>query len=225
MLFSGRNSTAPPCIAECPMPICNECKFLGFTLDSNLNWKCRVDQLCGRLSSAAFALKKLQRLISKKSLRSVYFSHFHSLMSYGIVIRGNSTHAKRILILHKRAIRLLARVKHRHSCKQLFKSNSIMTHYSLYMYEVLMYVRKNLPMFKRVEVTGKKLRSTGRLRTVPRRMALSEKNPRVIGPTYYERLPTELRTEPSDETFERQLRIFLLKNPLYTVNEYMDITK
>lgn len=223
MIFSGRMTALPPSVTNGPMPLCNECKFLGFTLDSNLNWKCHVDQLCKRLSGAVFALKKLQPLISQNSLKSVYFSHFHSLMSYGTVIWGNSTDAKRVFLLQKRALRLLAGVKPRHPCKELFKTYRIMTHYSLYMFEVLMFVRTNIRTFKRVEVPGKQLRSTGRLRTVPRRMALSVKNPRVIGPTYYERLPAKLRTEPSDETFKRQLRIFLLEHPLYSVCEYMDI--
>ncbi|XP_026326154.1 uncharacterized protein LOC113234846 [Hyposmocoma kahamanoa] len=41
MVFSGRGLTVPPCVASNPMPICNESRFLGFTLDSNLNWKCQ----------------------------------------------------------------------------------------------------------------------------------------------------------------------------------------
>jgi hypothetical protein len=144
-------------------------------------------------------------------------------MSYGTVIWGNSTDAKRVFLLQKRALRLVAGVKPRHSCKNLFRSHHIMTHYSLYIFEVLMFVRNNLQMFKRVEVAGKVIRSTGRLRTVPRRMALSGKNPRVIGPTYYEHLPAKLRNDPSDEAFKRQLRIFLLENAFYSVNEFMNM--
>lgn len=98
-----------------------------------------------------------------------------------------------------------------------------MTHYSQYIFDILIFVRSNISQFARVNVAGKNIRSTGRLRTVPRRMALSSKNPRVIGPTYYEHLPCDLRNEPSDETFRRRLRNILLENPLYSVSEYMKL--
>ncbi|XP_026329623.1 uncharacterized protein LOC113237398 [Hyposmocoma kahamanoa] len=93
MVFSGRGLTVPPCVASNPMPICNESRFLGFTLDSNLNWKCHDDRLCDRLSGAVFALRKLKLVISDSALRQVYFAYFHSLMSYGSLIWGNSTDA------------------------------------------------------------------------------------------------------------------------------------
>lgn len=224
MIFSGRNITVPPCISNCPMPLCNETRFLGFMLDSNLNWKCHVDKLCAGLSSAVFALRKLKPLISNISLKSVYYAHFHSLMTYGVLIWGNSTDANRVFIMQKRALRTLAGVKPRDSCRELFVKHKIMTHYSTYLFEILMFVRRNLPMFRRVEVSGKTIRSTGRLRTVPRRMALARKNPRIIGPTYYERLPAEIRMETSDTIFKRRLRNFLLENPLYSICEFFDIT-
>lgn len=224
MIFSGRKLTVPPSVSNCPMPLCNETRFLGFMLDSNLNWKCHVDKLCSGLSSAVFALRKLKPLITNVSLKSVYYAHFHSLMTYGVLIWGNSTDANRVFLMQKRALRTLAGVKPRDSCRQLFVTHKIMTHYSAYLFEILMFVKRNLPMFSRVEVSGKTIRSTGRLRTVSRRMALAEKNPRVIGPTYYERLPVQVRMETSVTIFKRRLRNFLLENPLYSISEFFDIT-
>jgi hypothetical protein len=223
MVFSGRKITIPPCVANGPMPVSDECRFLGFTLDSNLNWKCHVDKLCDRLSSAVFALRKLKPIISDDALKQVYFAYFHSLMSYGTLIWGNSTDANRVLLMQKRAIRALIGAKSRTSCRDHFLAHGIMTHYSLYVFEIIMFVRNNLSDFNKVNAIGKTLRRTGRLRTVPRRMALARKNPRVIGPTYYERLPADLRLEKSDEAFRRRLKRLLLKNPLYSVKEYMDL--
>jgi hypothetical protein len=223
MLFSGRKVPIPPSITSCSMPLCEESRFLGFIIDSNLNWKRHVDSLSGRLSSAVFALRKLKPLISSDALKQVYFAHFHSLMSYGSLLWGNSTDAQRVFILQKRAVRILVGVKNRHSCRELFSTQRILTHYSQHMFDLLLFVKKNISQFARVNVTGKQLRSTGRLRTVPRRMALSRKNPRVIGPTYFEHLPADLRNEPCDETFGRGLRNLLLDNPLYSINEFMDI--
>jgi hypothetical protein len=224
MLFSGRKISLPPCMTCCPMPLSDESKFLGFIVDSNLNWKRHVDSLCNRLGSAVFALRKLKPLISGEALKQVYFAYFHSLLSYGTLVWGNSTDAKRVLIVQKRAIRTLVGVSNRHPCRELFISQRIMTHYSQYIFDILLFVRNNISQFVRIDFPGKQLRSTGRLRTVSRRMALSKKNPRVIGPTYYEHLPADLRNETSDETFGRKLRNLLLENPLYSANEYMEIS-
>lgn len=222
MIFSGRSIALPPCLINSPMPVTMECRFLGFTLDAHLNWKSHVSGLCNRLSGAVFALKKLKPLISGDALRQVYFAHFHSLMSYGTLIWGNSTDANRVMLMQKRAVRTLIGVPPRHSCRDLFRKYRIMTHYSVYVYELLMFVRKHLSTFECVNVQGKTLRTTGRLRTVPRRMALSGKNPRVVGPTYYERLPAEIK-DLSEEAFGRRVKNLLMDNPLYSVSEFSDI--
>lgn len=222
MHFSSRRITIPASV-QWPMALCDTCKFLGFTLDSNLNWKNHVEALCVKLSSAVFALRKLKPLISSGALRQMYFAYFHSLMSYGSVLWGDSTDANRVLLMQKRALRTMAGVKPRQSCRPLFVEYRIMTHYSQYLFEILMFTRENLSSFGRVEVPGISLRRTGRLKTVPRRTALLEKNPRVIGPTFYEELPADLKNESSDETFRRRLKSLLLENPLYSVKEYNSI--
>lgn len=66
------------------------------------------------------------------------------------------------------------------------------------------------------------LRGAGRLASVPRRTALAEKNPRVIGPTLYEHLPVYLRGEENDETFCSRLKNLLLENVFYSVKEFLN---
>ncbi|KAI5643575.1 reverse transcriptase (RNA-dependent DNA polymerase) domain-containing protein [Phthorimaea operculella] len=205
MLFSSKTIAVPQSIRS-PMPLCDICKFLGFTVDAHLNWKQHVDVLCGKLSSAAFALRKLKPLISASALQQTYFAYFHSIMSYGSILWGNSTDAERVLIMQKRALRAMAGVNPMCSCRELFRKYGIMTHFSQYLFEVIMYVRQNLPNFERVSIPGRVTRRTGRLKTVPHRMVLAEKNPRIIGPTFYERLPSDLRVEPSDEKFGYKIK-------------------
>jgi hypothetical protein len=223
MVFSSR--CAPSVSIQCPIPTSDKCKFLGFTVDPTLNWKQHVDLLCNRLGGAVFALRKLKPLISRDALRQVYFSHFHSLMTYGVILWGNSTDAGRVMRMQKRALRTMLGLNQRQSCKTLFTEHRIMTHYSQYLFEVIMYTKRHLPQFKRVEVTGKCLRSTGKLRTVPRRTALHAKNARVIGPTYYEHLPADIKSETCEVTFKRRLKNLLLEKSFYSVDEYIKIIK
>ncbi|RVE47952.1 hypothetical protein evm_007360 [Chilo suppressalis] len=62
--------------------------FLGITLDSKLQWGPHIDKLSNRLSSAAYAVMKIRQLTDVDTARLVYFSYFHSVMSYGILLWG-----------------------------------------------------------------------------------------------------------------------------------------
>ncbi|KAA5662330.1 reverse transcriptase family protein, partial [Pseudomonas aeruginosa] len=64
--------------------------FLGITVDSRLQWGPHICKLANRLSSAAFAVKKIRTYTDEDTARLVYFSYFHSVMSYGILLWGNA---------------------------------------------------------------------------------------------------------------------------------------
>ncbi|XP_063632534.1 zinc finger protein 782-like [Cydia splendana] len=52
---------------QIPIPRCDSCKFLGFTIDAGLKWKEHVNNLCERLGSAVFALRKLKPVVPNVS--------------------------------------------------------------------------------------------------------------------------------------------------------------
>ena len=83
-------------------------KFLSLTLDSTLSWRTHIDSVAPKLSSAIFALRIVKPLLSLDALKMVYFSYFHSIMTYGIIFWGNSRYSDIIFKLQKRAIRIPA---------------------------------------------------------------------------------------------------------------------
>jgi len=58
-------------------------KFLGLTLDNTLSWRTHIDTIIPKLSSASFALRVVKPFLSLDSLKMVYYSYFHSIMTYG----------------------------------------------------------------------------------------------------------------------------------------------
>ncbi|GBP79498.1 hypothetical protein EVAR_59172_1 [Eumeta japonica] len=80
---------------------------VGITLDNRLQWSPHINKLAKRLSSAAYAVKKMRNLSDVETARLVYFGGFHSLMSYGILLWGNSADIHRIFVLQKRAVRAI----------------------------------------------------------------------------------------------------------------------
>ncbi|CAF4947562.1 unnamed protein product [Pieris macdunnoughi] len=85
--------------------------FLGITMDSKLQWSPHINGLAKRLSSAAYAVKKIRSLTDVDTARLVYFSYFHSLMTYGLLLWGHAADVETIFILQKRAIRAIYNLK------------------------------------------------------------------------------------------------------------------
>ena len=95
--------------------------FLGITLDSKLQWGAHITYLSARLSSAAYAIRKVRGLTDVDTARLVYFSYFHSVMSYGILLWGRAADIQCIFVLQKRAIRAIYQLGTRVSLREKFK--------------------------------------------------------------------------------------------------------
>jgi len=91
----------------------NSTKFLGLTLDNTLSCRPHIDTVAPKLSLAGFALRIVKPLLSPESLRMVYFSYFHSIMTYGIIFWGNSCHSNVTFRLQKRVIRIITGIRNR----------------------------------------------------------------------------------------------------------------
>jgi hypothetical protein len=60
------------------------------------------------------------------TLRKIYFSYAHSIMSYGIIFWGNSHLSNSIFKMKKRLIRIITNAGSRDSCRELFKQLQIL---------------------------------------------------------------------------------------------------
>ena len=65
-------------------------KYLGMILDNNLNWKAHLTELSKKLSRAVGLIYKVRHLCPTSVLRSLYYSLFHSHMSYGLILWSNA---------------------------------------------------------------------------------------------------------------------------------------
>ena len=68
----------------------NKIKYLGLILDSRLTWKAHISELSKKLSRSIGMLYKIRDYSSKTVLRSLYFSLFHSHLTYGLPVWGNA---------------------------------------------------------------------------------------------------------------------------------------
>ena len=120
----------------------NSTKFLGLIIDSTLSWKDHVTELTPKLNKACYVIRTLTFFRSPEVLRMVYFSCFHSIMSYGIIFWGNSHHSINIFKIQKRIIRIMTNSNRRDTCHPLFSQLRILllpsSTYFLYFFLLLL---------------------------------------------------------------------------------------
>lgn len=200
----------------------NLVKLLGFNLDPALTWKDHVHSTCSKMAKGIYALKQLKPIASECYLKEVYYAYVHSIMAYGIILWGNSTDNERILKMQKRAIRVLVRVKFRESCREHFQNLGILTVASLYIYELLKYVRTNLETFDvRGENTSRSIRNKNVLVPIKHRLNLSKKMPKIIGTNLYNKLPKCIKSTKNYKAFCSKVKLLLLTKTIYSVKEYL----
>ena len=95
-------------------------KFLGIQIDNRLNWRNHIDQIIPRLSITCYMVRQMCHICNNDTLRSIYFAYFHSVVSYGIIFWGNSSHSRKIFTLQKKIIRIMMGAHPRTSCRKLF---------------------------------------------------------------------------------------------------------
>jgi hypothetical protein len=95
-------------------------------------WITHVDAIIPKISSASFSLRVVKPFLSQNSLKMVYYSCFHSIMTYGLIFWGNSHYSNIIFRLQKRIIRIIVEIRGRDSCREHFKKLKILPLQSQY---------------------------------------------------------------------------------------------
>jgi hypothetical protein len=88
-------------------------------------------------------------LMTINTLQLVYIAYFHSVLSYGLIFWGNSTDSSKVFYIQKKIIRIMASVKSRVSCRQLFQKFNILSLASEFILCLLSFVVENLGKFQR----------------------------------------------------------------------------
>lgn len=196
--------------------------FLGLKLDNKLMWDKHIDSLAGKLSSACYAIKKIKELCGPDAAKTVYFSYFHSIMTYGILVWGNAANSNRIFILQKRAVRYILGLKPRDTCRNAFSHLGIMSFTSAYIFQCLLYLKKNINNFPTLNSSHSyQTRHGGNIRHPTCRLAKMTKSFLCNGVKLYNKLDKELR-EMNGDMFKRKLKSILTKKSYYNMSQALN---
>jgi hypothetical protein len=112
-------------------------KFLGVSIDCTWSWSKHIELLTSKLNSVCYLIRNVMPYRSVSILRMIYHSFFHSIMSLGIILGGNSHHSIKIFKMQKKVLRIIVGCRNRESCRGLFKQLNILPLTSQYIYSLL----------------------------------------------------------------------------------------
>ena len=120
-------------------------KYLGVKIDTNLSWPYHVNDLSIKLNWGNALLFKIRKYVSLKILRSIYFAIFDSYLSYCCLVWvQNYSTIQQIMILQKKAVRIINLHPRNFHTSPLFKQNSILKFQDKICLENILFVSKSL---------------------------------------------------------------------------------
>jgi len=156
----------------------------------------------------------------------VYYSYFHSIMSYGIIFWGSFHFNINILRIQKRIIRIMTNGSKRDSCRQLYKQLQILTLPGQYILSLLLFVIKYSEFFPlNSDFHDRNTRYNNNLYPPTTNLKLVQKGVLYSGIKIFNCLPSSITSLSKDpKHFKNKLKNFLLEHTLYSLNEYYQVT-
>ncbi len=116
----------------------NTTKYLGVTIDNNINWKPHLEKLKSTLSQSCYSLSKLRYYVNKNTMLQVYHSLFYSKLQYCITSWGGSPacFTDPIFKLQKRAVRYISFKPAKSSTHPLFINLKLLKLNDIYKFEI-----------------------------------------------------------------------------------------
>lgn len=196
----------------------NEMNFLGIGIDSRLDWSYHISCLLSKVGGYAYALGVISQLISVRASWVAYHAHINSRLGYGIIFWGNSKDSIRVFKLQKKCIRNILKINYRESCRTHFTENRILTLPCMYIYESVVFVRKNGDLFDSCN-HDHDTRNRQDMTCCRYNFSFLQKNVEFMVVKIFKNIPIELRDLPI-RPLQLTLRKILIKKAYYSLDEF-----
>ena len=157
MLFTNKrgNNTLHITIQNIELEQKDSCKFLGIIIDKNLSWKSHIEYITNKISKNIALLGRLKHTFPKSILKSLYYSLVLPYLNYGNIIwaSADKTCLNGMVILQKKAIRIISKAQYFAHSGPLFKTLEILSLEKIYKLNCLLFIYKivNMNMYKEMK--------------------------------------------------------------------------
>lgn len=208
----------------CSIEKATETRFLGVTIDENIDWKSQLDNICNRINRYVYALRQIRKVTNYKTAISCYHAYVESVLRYGLIMWGNSTTSERAFVAQKKCVRAMCGMGPIESCRPVFKTLGILPLPALYIFEMCVFVHKHKHLFtKACDRHPRACRDPDRLLIDdPSRLAKHKKSSLTMCVKAYNKIPGEYKYM-NNNMFKNKLYEWMTTNNFYTINEFFDM--
>ena len=148
MLMSNVTNTLPTDsinILEESLSLVLETKFLGLTLDHKLKFDKHIKCICTKISKSIGVLFKLREVVPLYCLKTIFYSLIHPYILYCLPVFAATSrvHLQPLVVLQKRAIRLINGAGYLDTTDPLFYASGILKIEDQYKHCLGVYLYKN----------------------------------------------------------------------------------
>ena len=200
-------------------------KFLGITVDENLNWKKHILNVSTKVSRSIGIMNRLRYMLPRSTLLTLYYSMIHPHLLYGLIVWGGANHTalNRLTCLQKKAVRIITNSAYRSPSTPLFKDLKILKLSDMYTLLICLFMFKclhNLLPFCCLRFSPQ-LRPILSHRTranelkydffQPRcRTTIRESSLAISGPKFWNSIPSEIKELTSINSFKKCFSQYLV---------------
>ena len=119
-------------------------RYLGVTIDKNLNWKEHIKTVSGKLLKTIYLALQVKNMLPKRTKRLIYKAMIQSKIQYGISAWGATykTNLRPVIRSQKKFLKILYNKPKIYSTKMLFKKTGVPTIEELHEISTIKYVKK-----------------------------------------------------------------------------------
>lgn len=194
--------------------------FLGFLIDKHLSWEDHILRVASKVSKGVYLMRRLRICVSLGVLKTVYYAHVHSHLSYGILLWGHQSLCMRLLKLQKVCVRLMCGLPFHGHCRSSFVRLGIMTVTALFIFQSL---KENSHLYDELGSSHTyKTRNRNLLGLVRCNCSKTQKTFYYMSIKLYNVLPISIKLLPFLK-FKNVLRKILTENCIYKLDEFFEI--
>ena len=185
-------------------------KYLGVFIDRNLTFTRHIDHICNKISKSIGVMFRISPSTPEFILLRLYYTLVQPYMFYCNVVWGGGAdvHINKILILQKRAVRVVTHSDYLEHTGHLFQNLRLLKIHSIYNYSCSLFVYKNKHIYESVN-NRYGTRNCNTLQVHFQRISLCQRSIFYNAPRIFNELPYQITSSLNLNSFKRKLKDFL----------------
>ena len=191
----------------------NNLRFLGIILDDKLKFDTHIQYIATKISKSIGILYRIKDYVPDCILKSIYYSLIYPYLSYGIIIWGGTyqTHLNPLVILQKRAIRLINKQPYLAHTNNLFFQNKILKLNDIYKFHLGIYFYKNQLADNFTRNHNHATRNRDLLLPPFNRLVSTSKSVYESGARIWNEIPSTVQNASSLPSFKHKLKSYYIE--------------